>query len=179
MRRRVLILILIVFTNDHIERSHGLFCEALHRVMLKTGGLREGGATVEGTDPGLVRSFIFLVGLSQASDVVPVLLASLEGCLTVCTVKPMPRLQPSSSCSAVSFVHPECLDTAPHSLIAVRTQEGAWRAAGGGGGVGGQLQPLILAIPSLGVVMEGVVHVDQPGYPVDIVVARPHLQPEV
>ena len=62
--------------------------------MLETGGLREGGATVEGADPSLVRSFIFLVGLSQASDVVPVLLASLESCLTVCTVMSLPRLQP-------------------------------------------------------------------------------------
>ena len=167
-------LLLIVFTNDHIERSHGLFCEALHRVMLETGGLREGGATVEGTDPSLVRSFIFLVGLSQASDVVPVLLASLEGCLAICTVKPLPRLQPSSSCSAVSFVHPECLDTAPHSLITVRTEERSWR---GHGGAGGHLHPLIL--PSLGVVMEGVVHVDQPGDPVDVVVAGPHLHPKV
>ena len=166
-------LLLIVFTNDHIERSHGLFCEALHRVMLKTGGLREGGATVEGTDPSLVRSFIFLVGLSQASDVVPVLLASLEGCLAVCTVMPLPLLQPSSSCSAVSFVHPEGLDTPPHPLITVRTEE---RACWGAGAAGGHFQPLLLAFPGLGVMMEGVVHVDQPGYPVDIVVAGLHLR---
>ena len=71
MRRLAL---LIVFTNDHIERSHGLLRKALHRVVLEAGGLREGVATVEGTHPSLVRSFIFLV--SQASDVAPVLLTA-------------------------------------------------------------------------------------------------------
>ena len=165
-------LISVVSTNDHIERSHGLFCKALHRVVLQTGVLREGGATVERTDSGLVRSFICLV--SPASDVVPVLLASLENCLTVRTVMSLLRLQSCSSCSAVSLVDPECLDTAPHSLIAVRTEERSWRTGGGPGG-----HPLVLHIPRLGVVMEGVVHVDQPGYPVDIVVAAGHLQPQV
>ena len=129
------------------------------------------------TDPSLVSSVIFLV--SEASDVVPVLLASLESCPTVCTVMSLPRLQGSSSCSAVSFVHPEGLDTPPHPLITVRTQErSGWS---GPGGAGGHLRPLSLAIPSLGVVMEGVVHVDQPGDPVDIVVAggRLHLQVRV
>ena len=161
----------MVFTNDHIERSHGLPSKALHRVVLETGALREGVATVEGTHPSLVRSFVFLV--SQASDVVPVLLTSLEGCLTVCTVMSLLRLQSCSSCSAVSFVHPECLNTAPHPLITVRTEERSGRDAGG---AGGHLDPLI---PSLGVMMEGVVHVDQPGYPVNIVVAGGHLQPQV
>ena len=126
---------------------------------------------MKGTDPGLMRSFIFLV--SQASDVVPVLLACLESCLTVCTVMSLPRLQGSSSCSAVSFVHPEGLDTPPHPLITVRTEE---RACWGAGAAGGHFQPLILAFPCLGVMMEGVVHVDQPGYPVDIVVAGLHLR---
>ena len=127
---------------------------------------------MEGTDPGLMGSFIFLV--SQASDVVPVLLTCLESCLAVCTVMSLSRLQSGSSCSAVSFVHPECLNTAPHPLITVRTEERSWRTGGGPGG-----HPLVLHIPRLGVVMEGVVHVDQPGYPVDIVVAAGHLQPQV
>ena len=168
--RRVL-LISIVLTNDHIERSHGLFRKALHWVMLETGGLREGWSTVKRTDPSLVSSVIFLV--SEASDVVPVLLACLESCPTVCTVMSLPRLQGSSSCSAVSFVHPEGLDTPPHPLITVRTEE---RACWGAGAAGGHFQPLILAFPGLGVMMEGVVHVDQPGYPVDIVVAGLHLR---
>ena len=171
MRRRRM---LIVFTNDHIERPHGLLSEALHRVVLEAGGLGEGWPAVEGTDPGLMRSFIFLV--SQASDVVPVLLAGLETCLTVRTVMSRLRLHSGSTGSTVSFVHPECLNTAPHPLITVRTQE--WSGWSGPGGAGGHLRPLSLAIPSLGVVMEGVVHVDQPGDPVDIVVAggRLHLQ---
>ena len=86
------------------------------------------------------------------------------------------RLQSCSSFSAVNFVDPECLNTAPHPLIAVRTEERSWRGAGGAGGAGGHLDPLI---PRLGVMMEGVVHVDQPGYPVNIVVAGGDLQPQV
>ena len=125
---------------------------------------------MEGTDPGLMRSFIFLV--SEASDVVPVLLTCLESCLAVCTVMSLSLLQSGSSCSAVSFVHPECLNTAPHPLITVRTEERSWRSHGG---AGGHLHPLIF--PGLGVMMEGVVHVDQPGDPVNIVVAGCHLQP--
>ena len=127
---------------------------------------------MQGTDPSLMRSFIFLV--SEASDVVPVLLTSLESCLAVSTVMSVALLQSSSSCSAVSFVYPECLDTAPHPLITVRTEERSWRNHRG---AGGHLHPL--SLPSHGVMMEGVVHVDQPGDPVNIVVAGPHLQPQV
>lgn len=154
------------------------FCEnadrSIKRLGLDYNMIRTIPAVVR-TDPG-----VLLAGAWPLPHMLPVLLTAPEPSTAVSAVVELLLLgtsdQPRGSgpgelLLTVRFVYSVCFYSCPGPLLTLRTEE--WSA--------GQSSSLLLLLSLMvaSVMVEGVVHVDQPWYPVNIVLGGVHLQAQV